>query len=204
MRSLLLVGLMFGVATAAQAEDVWKPALERDGIRVDQKKRPGRGLPMFRATGRIDAPLQDVLDVILDVERQPEWMPRCEETRVLKREAPLRAVFYLRMGMPWPISDRDAVLASETKRPEPGRSLTRFWLTDMDEVGPLSGVVRMPLLEGHYALRRIDDDTTEVEYQVDVDPGGMIPDWLAVRTATDDPLETLRSLRSRAVALRAR
>jgi hypothetical protein len=192
---LVLVLLATG---ASRADDGWKLALERDGIRVEQKAVEGRGLPMFRATARIPAPFDAVLGVILDVESQPEWMPRCEEIRVLERGEPHRAVFYVRMGMPWPVSDRDAVLESETLRPEAGRSLTSFRLTEREEAPPLSGIVRMPALEGHYALRSIDPTTTEVEYQVDADPGGLIPGWLAARTATEDPIETLRNLRGRA------
>jgi hypothetical protein len=204
VRAVLLLGLLLGAATAPAAEDGWRQGVEQDGIRVDQKNVTGRGLPMFRARGRIDAPLDDVLAVILDVERQTEWMPRFEEIRVLRSDGPLHAVFYLRMGMPWPVSDRDAVLATETRHLDGGRTLTRFWLADDEGVEPVSGIVRMAALQGHYALRPIDDGTTEVEYQVDADPGGLIPDWLAARTATDDPLQALRNLRSRATATRTR
>lgn len=202
MRRALACALLWLGAGPVQASDGWKLALERDGVRVEQQEVPGRGLPVFRARGRIAAPLEDVLAVILDVERHPEWMPRCDEIRVLERREPLGADFYVRMGMPWPVSDRDAVLTSDTTRPSAEESLTRFRLGDQARVAPVSGVVRMPTLDGHYALHAVDASTTHVEYRVDADPGGMIPDWLAARAATDDPLHTLLNLRARATSAR--
>ncbi len=203
MRAGLLLAALLGLAGASHADDDWERALDRDGVVVDQQAVPGRGLPIFRATTRIGAPLEDVLAVIVDVERQPEWMPRFEQIRVLERE-PMRAVFYVRMGMPWPVSDRDAVLDSDTMRPDADHSLTRFRLTESDDAPTVPGVVRMPLLEGHYALRRVDASTTEVEYKVNADPGGMLPDWLAAQGATDDPFQALKNLRKRATARRTR
>ncbi len=194
MRALLVAWLLAGAAPLD-----WHVVLEEDGIQVAQQAVPGRSLPVFRAQGEFAAPLEDVLAVLFDIESQPSWLARCEETRVLETSSPGSAVFYLRLGMPWPVSDRDAVLTSETQR-SPGRATIRFRGAGDARVAPVPGVVRMPRLQGHYALEAVDAGRTRVEYQVDVDPGGNLPDWLKVRAGRDAPWHTLNLLRKRVAA----
>jgi hypothetical protein len=58
----------------------------------------------------------------------------------------------------------------------------------------------MPRLVGFYRLRKLTDRQTEVTYQVEADPGGSLPRWLATRIARDLPHETLARLRARVSA----
>ena len=200
-RSLAIALLIAGSAPAHAAEG-WRDVLDDDGIRISQRAVPGRALPEFRAVAEIAASRWEVLAVIVDVPSQPKWMHRLSETRVLHTEEPLGAVFYLRMDMPWPVSDRDVVLRSDTEFPEAGRSVTRFALTSRAGSEPIQGVIRMPRLRGHYALTALGPKRTRVEYQVDADPGGNLPRWLVRRIGRDDPWYTLRDLRKRVAETR--
>ena len=64
-----------------------------------------------------------------------------------------------------------------------------------DLMKPVRGTVRMRHLEGHYILKVLAPDRTQVEYQVDADPGGSVPGLLAKRSTRDMPLHTLLNLR---------
>ena len=61
----------------------------------------------------------------------------------------------------------------------------------------VKGVVRLPKLIGHYKLTRVGPKKTLVEYQVEADPGGSLPDWIVERVAKDMPYQTLAHLRDR-------
>ncbi len=202
MRAILLVGLLLGAGTVSESGDGWHRVVERGGIHVDQKSVPGRTLAESRAVVEIAASRWEVLAVITDVVNQPEWVPRLAEVRVLETEEPLRAVFQLRMDMPWPVSDRDAVLSSHTEFPEKGGSITRFSMTSHPDPEPAEGVIRMLRLRGHYALTALEPGRTRVEYLVDADPGGSLPNWLVTRIGRDDPWHTLDDLRKRVAATR--
>lgn len=194
-------------APLAQSEEgsgAWLAVAERDGVRVSQQIRPGRALPAVRATVEIAAGLYEVLAVIVDVPNQTRWINNCEETRVLSSDADLRATFYLRMGSPWPVWDRDAVLTSQTRFIDASHTLTEFHIDPDAAVDVVEGVVRMPRLEGHYALEALGPQRTRVEYELDLDAGGALPNWVAVRATRDDPLETLRKLRGRVAETRGR
>ncbi len=200
-RSLASAVLIAGSASAEDAAP-WRDVLDDDGIRVSQRAVAGRALPEFRALAEFAASRWEVLAVIVDVPNQPKWMHRLSEARVLHTEEPFGAVFYVRMDMPWPVSDRDVVLQSDTEFPGAGRSVTRFSQTSGAGPERIKGVLRMPRLRGHYALTALGPKRTRVEYQVDADPGGNLPDWFITRIGRDDPWYTLRDLRERVAETR--
>ena len=66
-----------------------------------------------------------------------------------------------------------------------------------------SGVVRMPVMRGHYQLQAAGQGT-DVELQIEADPGGWIPDWVLRWTAKNGPFASLSGLRKRAPKVRGR
>jgi ribosome-associated toxin RatA of RatAB toxin-antitoxin module len=178
------------------ASDEWRHLTTKDGIEVSEREVPGRAFPIFRGVGTIEANLYDVFAVISDVDRYTEWMHKCVDAREVRGESETVRYAYNRTSAPWPVSDRDVVLRSETIIIEPGGKVhVRFASVEEESVGPVKGVVRMRRLEGHYKLEALGPEQTRVEYQVDVDPGGRLPAWLVKRNTRDLPLHTLLNLR---------
>jgi hypothetical protein len=199
---MLALGMLAAGLASAADDEPWREVLDKDGIRVSQRLSSGRSMPEFRSVAEIPASRWHVLAVVVDVPNQPRWMHRLSEASVLHAEAPFSAIFYLRMDLPWPISDRDVVVESDTGFPGEDVSLTRFARTTHADRKPVEGVVRMPRLRGHYRLTALAPERTRVEYQVDADPGGNLPRWLVTRISRDDPWYTLKDLRERVAATR--
>jgi hypothetical protein len=204
----LRIGLWLALAAAAsilglppaeapaEEEAGWRIVREVDGVEVARREGDR---PQFRGTTVIDASLPQVLAVLRDVPRHVEWQSRCVEARVLARESDRIALLYNRMAGSWPVSDRAAVLRSETH--VDGPDAVRIEVHDADS--PLAperdGAVRIQL-EGRYALQALDPRRTRVEYRMRVDLGGAVPGWLAGFVAEDMPLDTLRGLRRQVAA----
>jgi hypothetical protein len=164
---------------------------------------PDRPIPLLRGVTRIEATPYEIMAVIQDVERHPEWMHNCSEARLLKRESDGVAYMYTRNDLPWPVADRDAVLRREIVEVTPGRELrTTAVSSDAVALPEVAGVVRMPHLIGSYRLIASGDGITRVEHEIDIDPGGRLPKWVVARTTRDIPLYTLRNLRERVAATR--
>ena len=185
---------------ATPVEAGWTRVTEEDGIVVTSRPSERSPLPIFRGVGRVEAPLLEVLAVVTDAERHHEWIFSCSASALVAQTSDSSGIVYNRTAAPWPVPDRDVVLDSRVELVDGEREvIVRFSATEHPDRPPTEGVVRMTYLQGHYHLWAEGDARTRVEYQVDSDPGGTLPTWLATRGTRDMPLETLRALRAQLV-----
>lgn len=192
-----------GTAASAAPDDGWTPVAEEDGVVVTSQPSEHSPLPIFRGVGHVSAPLLEVLAVVTDAERHQEWVFSCADSALVEQTSETTGIVYNRNDTPWPVPDRDVVLDSRVEIIDGEREvIVRFTATSHPKRPPMNGVVRMPYLRGHYHLWAEGDARTRVEFQVDGDPGGTLPTWIATRGTRDIPLETLRSLRTQVVRTR--
>lgn len=197
MGKLGLVGLLLLTPVLAHGGS-WETITEEDGIIVQQKEIPGRSLPVFRGEMVIDTNVFEILGILQDIERNPEWMHACIDAKRIKKINHKEYIAYNRSDAPWPISDRDVVVHAKAEIDREKRELAiRMRSVDMPEYEKSDDVVRMPKLHGHYFFRELGPRKTWIEYEIDADPGGSIPGWLVRIASRDIPLITLKNLRDR-------
>jgi hypothetical protein len=173
----------------------WEVVGKKDGITVTTREVPGRDFPTFRGVGVVHGNLFDVLAVLRDIKRHPEWLERAVDVRLVRKINQREYVIYGRTDAPWPVSDRDAVYQSKTHVDLVKKTVTiRFWAA-RGHVPRRDGVVRMTKLRGFYRFTGLSERKTRVIYQVDADPGGLLPTWLAKQATKWLPLRTLQGLR---------
>jgi len=183
----------------------WHRIATEAGITVFAKEHETIDLPSFRAVGHVNAPLFHVMAVLEDAEAFPNWVERCAESRELVRTSETSGVLYSRTKVPWPVSDRDVVLDVRfTYDREAGEVVSRFVATRHPQAPTVNGVVRMRRLVGHVRLKAVGPARTHITYEVNADPGGMIPKWLAKMVSREIPLKTVKALRKRVVAVGGR
>ena len=180
--------------------DRWITIGEQDGVTVTARNDENPSMPVFRGVGEVNATIFEVQAVLSDVSRQSEWMSYCAASRVVMAEDDVRWV-YNRISMPDPVSlfvwDRDVVVRVETVMEESGTVIESRFEQARSELVPVpERVVRTPRLRGHYRLTAISGQVTGVEYLVDADPGGDLPDWVKRRAARELPMKTILGLRA--------
>jgi hypothetical protein len=186
-------------ATAGPGNSNWQYVTSADGIAVFAREVPGRGFPTFRGIGTVDSNVFDVLAVLSDIERYPLWTAGCKEARQLRKVSEREYLLYTRIDAPWPVADRDAVTRGVVYVDRKNRVVNlRFAAIESPLKGPVKGVVRMMSFQGHYRLTVLGESKTLVDYEVDADPGGLVPKWLAKLTTRRFPLDTIRNLRKQA------
>jgi len=192
------------IPSSLRAEEGWRHVTTEDGVAVTSREVPGRGFPTFRGVGAVDASIFDILAVISDLERYPHWMPNCRAARQLRKVNEFEYYVYSRIHAPWPVSDRDAAYHSKVLVKLDPRAVVeiRFWAEEHAAAPPVKGVVRMVSLQGFYKLTALSPTRTLMDYQVDADPRGLIPKWIAKMASKKLPLENIRAIRKRAVVTR--
>jgi hypothetical protein len=175
----------------------WQWLQTREGITTWRTERPAQELSAFRAQMLLDADVWTALAILEDVDRACEWTSRCAEMRRLRAISEQELVVYARIDAPWPVRDRDVVVRVSVSYGDDGELLLSIDSTHEVLHEGASGIVRMPRFQAHYRFRVLAAQRTEVEYQVDVDPGGTLPDWLKRMIARDLSHDTLADLRRR-------
>lgn len=179
-----------------QALADWRPVLTHEGIEVTEQPVEGRKVPMFRAVATLAADPDRVLEVLQDIDQHTRWMPDLTETRVL-RQTENEVWVYRLQNAPWPVSDRDMVVRSRLRVIVPGKDFRiDFDAVTLDEVPAKRGVVRVPYLQGHYQIQALEPGRSRIVYEVDIDLGGTLPDWLASRVGRENPVNTVLGLRA--------
>ncbi len=178
-----------GVGEAAWTE----VAIDR-GVTVWSRDRLDHMLPELRARGQIYGELFHAIAVLLDNERSCEWVPYCSESREIERLDVRTTWVYSVTDFPWPVSDRDTVVKVVAEEIEVNHKYRVLMRADPDFLPLVEGRVRIPYSEIYFLLKRVGANTIEIEYGLDVDPGGVLPKWMVRRTARDTLIETITAL----------
>ncbi|HVZ33088.1 MAG TPA: START domain-containing protein [Polyangiaceae bacterium] len=185
---------VFGRATADD-DAGWRVLAREQGITVTTRDEPGSGMLSFRGQGNVKGPVLQLLAIIIDDARAPQWAKNADESKLLKTVDMHTQIVYSRSDQPWPVRDRDLVMKRTIEVRKPGEEYRVRLVCIQGEKPELPSVVRIGRCETVFQLRKADDATTFVDYRVRVDPGGGNPDWLVRMASKSIPLETLLGLR---------
>ncbi|MBM7062142.1 START domain-containing protein [Pseudomonas sp. UL073] len=194
-RMALACGMSLLLAGAVQAED-WQLAKDEQGIKVYLSSVPGSKYKAYRGVVDIKADVQAINALQEDVQGSCAWIHACAEMRLLKGNGD-EAWTYSKIEMPWPVTGRDLVLHVKTDKAADG-SIVRHLQAEPKLVPEENGQIRVPKLVGEWKMTPKGPGVTEVVYQVQTEPGGSIPSWLANSFVVDAPFNTLHDLREKA------
>ena len=180
----------------------WKEvAIDRD-VTVWSRDQTGRVLPELRARGQIYGELFHAMAVILDNERSCEWVPNCTESQEIKRLDARTTWVYSVTNSPWPVSDRDTVVKVVAEEIELDQQYRVVMQAQPDLLPLVEGRVRIPYSKIYFLLKRAGANTIQIEYGLDVDPGGALPKWMVRRTARNTLIETIIALETQVAQTR--
>ena len=177
--------------THAQYE--WNLVKESDGIRVYTRLNENMAFKEFKAIMVVGEPLSSFLEVMYDVEALPEWGHNILEAKMISQDLPDQQMYYAVAKAPWPYKNRAAVYKNDFEWKSTIETLlVKIELIDDYEL-PNKKWVRM----GGYGFWRFErkGKTTEVTFQMQVDPGGSIKAWMANLFTSDSPYKTMLGLK---------
>lgn len=194
---LALCGLLWGAASLTQAATpTWEPVRksdERGGIQTWVRPVEGQSIKAFRGVTEVPHTALAVLALIADIPHLNTWVYQCRSARQIKSLPPEQT--YARFRGIWPAANRDVLLVTHVSQQPDGsilvdsRNVNGYPLADDD--------VRIPSLHNTFRLIPLKGRWTRVEFETQVDVGGLVPSWLANLVATDAPLHTLQGMRKR-------
>jgi hypothetical protein len=194
--------MVVGLVSAGPAETAagWhlKTVDEARGIEVYVRPRADRHRE-FLAITRVSARLSSVAAVLQDTKAMPRWLYRTREVQVLESPEPTRGLLRVITNLPWPLTDREAVIEWRMVQDEASGEVSLDAVAAGHRAPPIEGTVRMPELESHWRLKPMPGGVVEVRLSGFGHLGGNLsfPPLRAFMSTSiwQAPLESLRGLR---------
>lgn len=189
----LCLSLSIISAPALADEARWILKKKSDGIAVYARDVADSAIDEIRAEAEIMAPPDVLLAYLLDVANRSHWNTLCTVTETMtgdsKKYSDATQV-YLRYDMPWPVEDRDMVMALTPRKDGSGfvaEAVASNYRRD-------EGAVRVTKAWEQWDIQPTDQGS-KLTMTVFMDPAGPIPTWLINSMSVSQPIEVMQRLR---------
>ncbi len=188
--------LWLATAPIHAAEAAWETLYTEDGVTVSKREIADSPLVAFKGEAVMDAPLTNVLNVLMDHGRRVEWVDRLYISTVLEETSQHEYVLYQAYELPVIFSNRDYVYRGlAVQDASSGVVSLDLHSVEHADAPPTIGV-RAHLVDSRYVLTPISDEQCRIAVEIHTDPKGWMPAWLVNMIQESWPLKTLNGVRS--------
>jgi hypothetical protein len=176
------------------AQNDWKLKKEQSGIKIFMRTNHNSSFNEIKVEMNIRATLSSLTALLLDVPNHSHWVYNVKTSYILTKVAENELFFYELIDSPFPASDRDlAVHLKITEEPETKvLNITAIGLPGY--IPQKKNIVRVPVSNENWKVTPISGNRLQIEYFLEIDPGGSVPAWLINNFAEKGPYESFRHL----------
>lgn len=199
--SLALAALLFAAlfiigAPASAAVNDWRLVKDKNGIKVYMRHTDDSPIKTFRGVMAFDVENPSSLIALFnDYDAMPRWAHFISAADGISMKSPLDRNLRFLTALPWPLSDREALVHATVKQDPRTYDVYITLENAPDLLPPNPRFVRFPWFRGRFDFKVLTAGRVEATYEVEIDPGGYIPAWMANILAQDAPYFTLDKLR---------
>ena len=135
-----------------------------------------------------------VLNIILDFERKPEWSPKCEKVTMISKHSDFNYFVKEKYLTPWPVRDREFFLLGEINIKEDGVIITARSDDPQGLADPKCITAEVSHLD--IILNKLPGNRTEMVFIFQGDLKGWLPKWINDLVEKAWPLQFMQGLRA--------
>jgi len=199
MPRLLLIILFgfFGVKAFGLSDKYkWIFIKESDNISIYYRESDTLHYEELKFTTIYKSTPNEVLSIVSDVERLPQWSYICVGTEIIKVVSNKEWYYYYITETPWPLDNRDVVLHVTILQDSISGVITINSENFNGLLPEKEDYVRIVKLKSKYVLTPINENYVQVEFYFSTDPGGNIPLWVINSAISYGPIKTLTALKN--------
>ena len=180
--------------TTLYGQESWELAKDNDGVKVYTRTNEVMSFKEFKASMTVEAKVEDFVSVLFEVGGLTSWGYNISEAKLLERPNDTIQIYYAVAKAPWPYKNRDGIYKNILSWDKNNSSLTVEIQMIDDRLEPNDKFVRMDGY-GFWKVKEISQSELEIDFQMQVDPGGSIKAWMANMFVTDSPFQTMTGIR---------
>lgn len=194
-KKYLLYLMLFFVYKASYGQADWTLKSTKNGLHIYTKTVSSSGLKGIRVKCTLPAKLSQIVALIMDVNAGEEWVYGTKSSFLLKRVSPSELYYYSEVDIPWPINNRDFIAHLTVSQDPQTKVVTINGPTEANYLPAKPPIVRVSHSIGKWVLTPAKNNLVQIDYTLEVDPGGTIPVWLVNLFATSGPAETFKKMK---------
>ena len=194
MQRIALTLFFFGTVWKCTAQYQWKLQRSSEGIKVFVSDVAGSSFKAVKVECTFTGTYGKLISILTNVPQHNKWIYNCKTSYLLKKVGPLDIIYYSETSMPWPISNRDAVIQLEIDTENLPNHLTISGKGQPKYIPEKQGKARVPHYVANWRVTMPTPQTISITYILQIDPGG-IPPGLSNMFVDKGPFETFKNLR---------
>tara|TARA_R110001599_G_C12273572_1_gene661773 strand:+ start:10157 stop:10894 length:738 start_codon:yes stop_codon:yes gene_type:complete len=176
----------------------WDLMLEENGVKVFTRDWPGSSFIAIKAVQMIHSPVSNIVANFSDIDAFPDWVKDMADAYEVEPFDENRSrKIYMRMGLPWPLGDRDIVSGQKLTQDKQTKIVRIKEWHEGTAIPEKDGVIRMPRLNNEFVLIPEGVGLTRMVWQGHTEPGGLIPAFLVNWLVEDVFYESVMNMRKR-------
>ena len=177
-----------------RGQEQWDLVKEGEGIKVFTRTNEVMSFKEFKASAIVKGKVNEFVSVLYDVKGLVTWGHNISEARLLERPNDTIQIYYAVAKAPWPYKNRDGIYKNTFSWDAMNRTLT-VKISLLEDSRELSDkFVRMDGY-GYWKVKEISANEIQIDFQMQVDPGGSIKAWMANMFVSDSPFYTMKGIR---------
>lgn len=194
MRTILLLTLISFLGSDILSQSDWELQRDKKDIKVWTKDYPDSKFKQFKATTRMEASLENVVAVFLDIENMGAWYDRVEKVTLVEKISDMEGTYKIDFGLPWPVKDRISAVRAILTHDPVTNVVTVSTKYEEGIIEESEGLV-VTDMHSEWVLTPVGDNTVDIFHQGYMHPAGSLPAWIANSGVKDGPVNTLSALR---------
>ena len=167
---------------------------ESEGIKVFTCKTENEKFKSIRAEFELEnISAQELSSVVLNVNTYTTWQYNTFEAEKLTFSETDGMVYRALVDAPWPVENRELIVSIKAVE-ETTHTNIYVHSVPYDKPTP-KGLVRVPYLEAYWKIVS-KGSTLQITYTLKIDPGGLVPAWIANIAMAEGPYISFKNLKA--------
>lgn len=176
------------------AQEDWKLVRDDEGVKIYTMNENNFDFKTFKAHVVFETSIQSFISALNDVENLSDWGHRVKSSKLLEKQGDSVLIYYSVAKAPFPYKNRDGIYLNRYIWNNRKRTLVIDIEILEDYVEVNEKYVRVTG-SGFWKIVELENEKIDVTFQMQANPGGSVPSWMANMFVTDSPYHTLINLR---------
>lgn len=171
----------------------WILVKKKGNIEVFVRQQAKKDFKEVRILTSANASMHELLSAMEDVDYHKNWVINTIDSKLIEKQSDLGFIYYISTDMPFPIKDRDLILEYQRKVDKQTGVVTTHSQALPSVMPEKDDFIRIKKYQSQYVLTP-ENNKVHIDYQMKVDPGGLLPAWLVNLAVTTGPIKTMEAL----------